>query len=82
MDEDETNLFRNLDNLNVVCDVSEFQITCSLLYKSLEFLSVCGPTYDPLPPFQWSKSDFEKDVPHAGHPDLWTFKPIVHKWST
>lgn len=61
---------------------SDAKITCSYLHKSLEFVSVCGPTYDPLPPFQWSKSDYEKDVPHAGHPDLWTFQPIVHKWNS
>jgi len=62
-------------------DLFLFQITSSVLYKSLEFLSVAGPTHDPLPPFQWSKSDFEKDVRHAGQPDLWLFKPITHKWN-
>ena len=73
------NLGKHFRNFNY--DLSVFQITSSQLYKSLEFLSVCGPTYDSLPPFQWSKSDYKKDVPHAGHPDLWMFKPIVHKWS-
>ncbi|KAF8794203.1 putative phospholipase B-like 2 like protein [Argiope bruennichi] len=50
------------------------------LFKNYEFVAFGGPTYDNLPPFQWSKSDFDKKVKHYGHPDLWNFKPIIHKW--
>lgn len=57
------------------------QLTTYKLFQNFEFVSFGGPTYDPLPPFQWSKSDFDKTVKHEGHPDLWKFKPIVHKWS-
>jgi Phospholipase B len=55
-------------------------MTTSTMMKSLEFVAISGPTHDPLPPFQWSKSDFDKTVAHAGHPDLWIFKPVQHKW--
>jgi len=35
--------------------------------------------YDPLPPFQWSKTDF-KDLPHYGMPDKFEFEPLIHQW--
>jgi len=57
------------------------KLTTSTMVKSLEFVAVGGPTYDQLPPFQWSKSDYDKTVSHVGHPDLWMFKPIQHKWN-
>ncbi|GBM34367.1 Putative phospholipase B-like 2, partial [Araneus ventricosus] len=50
------------------------------LSKNYEFVAFGGPTYDSLPPFQWSKSDFDTKVKHYGQPDLWNFKPIIHKW--
>ncbi|GFR04137.1 putative phospholipase B-like 2 [Trichonephila clavata] len=59
---------------------TDMKLTSSEMFKNLEFVAFGGPTYDPLPPFQWSKSDFDKKVKHEGHPDLWKFKPIVHKW--
>ncbi|XP_035209140.1 putative phospholipase B-like 2 isoform X2 [Stegodyphus dumicola] len=58
----------------------DMKLTTFDLFKNLEFVAIGGPTYDPLPPFQWSKSDFDKEVKHEGHPDLWKFKPIIHKW--
>ncbi|XP_022694153.1 putative phospholipase B-like 2 isoform X1 [Varroa jacobsoni] len=58
---------------------TDAKVTNINLFKNLEFLSVCGPTYDPLPPFQWSKSGLNNL--HEGQPDLWTFKPHVHHWS-
>jgi len=58
---------------------TDMKITNSQLVKNLQFLAVSGPTYDSLPPFQWSKSGLN-DL-HEGHPDLWTFKPHVHLWS-
>lgn len=51
--------------------------------NSLQFLSVSGPTYNEqggIPPFQWSASDFGATTPHIGHPDKWTFEPIVYQW--
>ncbi|XP_015925352.1 putative phospholipase B-like 2 [Parasteatoda tepidariorum] len=59
---------------------TDMKLTSYELQKNYEFVAISGPTYDPLPPFQWSKSDFDKKVKHEGHPDLWQFKPIVHKW--
>ncbi|KAG8181373.1 hypothetical protein JTE90_008842 [Oedothorax gibbosus] len=58
----------------------DLKVTTSELFKNLEFVAIAGPTYDPLPPFQWSKTDFDITVKHEGQPDLWKFKPIVHKW--
>ncbi|ODM95390.1 putative phospholipase B-like 2 [Orchesella cincta] len=44
-----------------------------------QFVSIAGPTYDPLPPFRWSTSDF-KNLPHYGQPDLFAFEPLIHQW--
>lgn len=60
---------------------TDMKLTSYELFQNFEFVAFGGPTYDPLPPFQWSKSDFDKTVKHEGHPDLWKFKPIIHKWS-
>ena len=57
-----------------------FQITSSKLFSTFQFVSVSSPSYYDVPPFQWSKSDFKDKLSHVGHPDLWTFKPFVHKW--
>lgn len=57
---------------------TDAKITNSELFKTLEFLAVSGPTHDPLPPFQWSKSGLN-DL-HEGHPDIWKFKPEIHRW--
>ena len=51
------------------------------LWSKGQFVAAGGPTYDDLPAFQWSKTDFEKNTPHFGHPDKWEFKPIVHEWT-
>ena len=60
---------------------TDMKLTNYHMFKHLEFIAVSSPTYDDLPPFQWSKADFENDTPHNGHPDLWNFQPIQHKWS-
>ncbi|TKR83222.1 hypothetical protein L596_016846 [Steinernema carpocapsae] len=52
------------------------------LMKELRFRSWSGPTYDPLPVFQWSTSTLNNVVKHVGHPDRWEFKPIEYKWET
>ncbi|XP_013380031.1 putative phospholipase B-like 2 isoform X2 [Lingula anatina] len=59
---------------------TDMKLTNSEMFKSLQFVAISGPTFDSLPPFQWSKTDFEKIYPHVGHPDLWQFKPVVHQW--
>ncbi|XP_013790770.1 putative phospholipase B-like 2 [Limulus polyphemus] len=59
---------------------TDMKLTTFGLSQKFEFVAIGGPTHDPLPPFQWSKSDFSKDLPHHGHPDLWVFKPVTHHW--
>ncbi|CAG7715957.1 unnamed protein product [Allacma fusca] len=44
-----------------------------------QIIAIAGPTYDPLPPFQWSKSTLNK-LPHYGMPDKFEFEPIVPRW--
>ena len=31
------------------------------------------------PVCRWSEQDF-KDTPHVGHPDTWTFPPVIPAW--
>ncbi|KAK0407484.1 hypothetical protein QR680_019219 [Steinernema hermaphroditum] len=52
------------------------------LFKKLQFRAWSGPTYDPLPVFQWSISDLRGIVKHVGHPDKWDFKEELYKWET
>ncbi|XP_076344421.1 phospholipase B domain containing lamina ancestor isoform X2 [Tachypleus tridentatus] len=59
---------------------TDMKLTTFRLFHKYEFVAIGGPPHDPLPPFQWSKSDFAKDEPHYGHPDLWVFEPIVYHW--
>ncbi|KAK3587635.1 hypothetical protein CHS0354_032843 [Potamilus streckersoni] len=53
----------------------DLKLTSSTLIRELKFMAIAGPTWDDLPPFQWSTSDF-KDIPHHGIPDLCKFEPI------
>lgn len=55
------------------------QVTSSALAKALRLLAVSGPTWDQLPPFQWSTSPFSGML-HMGQPDLWKFSPIEVSW--
>lgn len=59
---------------------TDMKLTTSGMFKDLEFIAISGPTYDSVPAFQWSKSDYDLTVRHKGQPDLWTFKPVQHKW--
>jgi hypothetical protein len=59
---------------------TDMKLTSSKMIHDLQFVAFGGPTYDDLPPFQWSRVDFANDTPHFGHPDLWAFKPVTHKW--
>lgn len=61
---------------------TDAKITNIKLARNFQFLAVSGPTFNEsrgLPPFQWSESDFNS-IPHNGHPDLWQFKPLTHRW--
>ncbi|KFD57746.1 hypothetical protein M514_01416 [Trichuris suis] len=50
------------------------------LMKSLRFVAICGPTHDDLPPFQWSQSYWATKLPHYGHPDVFSFGPVINGW--
>jgi hypothetical protein len=54
---------------------TDMKLTSVKLFSSLSFLAISSPTYDNLPPFQWSKSDYNY-LSHLGHPDLWAF-PVI-----
>jgi hypothetical protein len=46
----------------------------------LQFIAIAGPPYNEyIPPFQWSKSDYQ-NLPHLGHPDVFQYKPVLFKW--
>ncbi|XP_069848073.1 putative phospholipase B-like 2 [Dipodomys merriami] len=55
------------------------KVTSMSLAKALGLLAVSGPTWDQVPPFQWSSSPFP-DVLHMGQPDLWKFLPVEVLW--
>ncbi|XP_052256063.1 putative phospholipase B-like 2 isoform X2 [Dreissena polymorpha] len=55
---------------------TDMKLTNLDMFQRLEFIAVSGPTWDQLPPFQWSKADFAAACPHNGHPDVFKFDPI------
>ncbi|XP_072145602.1 putative phospholipase B-like 2 [Dermacentor andersoni] len=55
------------------------KVTNQDLFASSEFVAISGPTWEMLPPFQWSTSGLP-DI-HVGHPDKWQFGPVHHKWN-
>ncbi|XP_021488857.1 putative phospholipase B-like 2 [Meriones unguiculatus] len=57
----------------------DVKVTSFSLAKSMSMLAASGPTWDQLPPFQWSKSPFHSML-HMGQPDLWTFAAIRVPW--
>ncbi|XP_040842876.1 putative phospholipase B-like 2 isoform X1 [Ochotona curzoniae] len=57
----------------------DIKVTSMSLAKALSLLAASGPTWDQVPPFQWSTSPFH-DKLHMGHPDLWKFLPIKVLW--
>jgi len=59
---------------------TDMKITGYSMFKKLQFVAQSSPTFDNLPPFQWSKADFADDTPHVGMPDLWNFEPVTHDW--
>lgn len=51
------------------------------LFKKLQIQAQGGPTYDPLPPFNWVTTDLHgPGTNHYGQPSLWKFKPFVTEW--
>ncbi|XP_028270012.1 putative phospholipase B-like 2 [Parambassis ranga] len=59
---------------------TDMKLTSYEMYREYGMLAVSGPTWDQLPPFQWSTSPY-KDLLHMGHPDTWAFKPIKVTWT-
>ncbi|XP_065746239.1 putative phospholipase B-like 2 isoform X2 [Phocoena phocoena] len=57
----------------------DVKVTSTALAKALRLLAASGPTWDQLPPFQWSSSPFSSLL-HMGQPDLWKFSPIEVWW--
>ncbi|XP_066871209.1 putative phospholipase B-like 2 isoform X2 [Kogia breviceps] len=57
----------------------DVKVTSTALAKALRLLAASGPTWDQLPPFQWSTSPFSSLL-HMGQPDLWKFSPIEVWW--
>ncbi|XP_026634188.1 putative phospholipase B-like 2 isoform X2 [Microtus ochrogaster] len=57
----------------------DVKVTSFSLAKHMSMLAASGPTWDQLPPFQWSRSPFHNML-HMGQPDLWTFSPIQVPW--
>ncbi|KAM9743645.1 putative phospholipase B-like 2 [Menidia menidia] len=59
---------------------TDMKMTSYEMFKDYSMLAVSGPTWDQVPPFQWSTSPYT-DLVHMGHPDTWAFKPIKVTWS-
>ncbi|XP_060926880.1 putative phospholipase B-like 2 [Limanda limanda] len=60
---------------------TDMKMTSYKMYQDYGMVAVSGPTWDQVPPFQWSTSPY-KDLMHMGHPDTWAFKPIKVSWSS
>lgn len=55
------------------------QLTSYGMFRNYTMIAVSGPTWDQVPPFNWSTSPYDKLL-HMGHPDSWTFKPVEVTW--
>ncbi|NWI17870.1 PLBLB protein, partial [Crypturellus soui] len=58
---------------------TDMKITSFSLAATFRLLAASGPTWDDVPPFQWSTSPYS-NLLHMGHPDLWKFPPVVVHW--
>lgn len=58
---------------------TDMKLTNLDMFLLQQFVAIGGPTYDPLPPFQWSKSSVSK-LRHFGQPDKFQFEPLIHHW--
>uniref|UniRef100_A0A8C5LVM0 Phospholipase B-like n=1 Tax=Leptobrachium leishanense TaxID=445787 RepID=A0A8C5LVM0_9ANUR len=59
---------------------TDMKITSFAMASKYQMVAVNGPTWDQVPPFQWSTSPFS-NLLHMGHPDLWKFSPIHVTWA-
>uniref|UniRef100_A0A2I3TN81 Phospholipase B-like n=2 Tax=Pan TaxID=9596 RepID=A0A2I3TN81_PANTR len=57
----------------------DVKVTSMSLARILSLLAASGPTWDQVPPFQWSTSPFS-GLLHMGQPDLWKFTPVKVSW--
>jgi len=59
---------------------TDMKLTTADLIAKLQFIAIAGPPYtEYIPPFQWSKSDYQ-NLPHLGHPDVFQYQPVLFKW--
>lgn len=59
---------------------TDMKLTSYQMFRDYGMVAVSGPTWDQVPPFQWSTSPY-KDLLHMGQPDKWTFNPIKVSWA-
>ncbi|XP_003451715.1 putative phospholipase B-like 2 [Oreochromis niloticus] len=59
---------------------TDMKLTSYEMFREYGMVAVSGPTWDQVPPFQWSTSPY-KDLLHMGQPDVWHFKPIKVTWT-
>ncbi|XP_008280257.1 putative phospholipase B-like 2 [Stegastes partitus] len=59
---------------------TDMKMTSYEMFRDYGMMAVSGPTWDQVPPFQWSTSPY-KDLLHMGHPDIWAFKPVKVTWT-
>ncbi|XP_049619775.1 putative phospholipase B-like 2 [Syngnathus scovelli] len=60
---------------------TDMKMTSYGMFRRYEMLAVSGPTWDQVPPFQWSTSPY-KDLLHMGQPDIMAFKPVKVTWTS
>uniref|UniRef100_A0A672FB74 Phospholipase B-like n=1 Tax=Salarias fasciatus TaxID=181472 RepID=A0A672FB74_SALFA len=60
---------------------TDMKMTSFEMFRDYGMLAVNGPTWDQVPPFQWSTSPY-RDLMHMGHPDIWAFKPVKVTWTS
>lgn len=60
---------------------TDVKVTSYKMFLNLEFLAISGPTYDDVPPFQWSTYEQKDYYRHEGMPDLWKFERVLATWN-
>ncbi|XP_053558122.1 LOW QUALITY PROTEIN: putative phospholipase B-like 2 [Bombina bombina] len=58
---------------------TDMKVTTYDMAKLFQMVAVNGPTWDQVPPFQWSTSPYS-NLMHMGHPDIWKFSPVTIHW--
>ncbi|KAI8424712.1 hypothetical protein MSG28_006666 [Choristoneura fumiferana] len=62
---------------------TDAKVTSAYLRNEYQFVAVSSPPHNisrGLPPFTWSDFDLGRSISHIGHPDVWTFAPLMHRW--